>query len=69
MTPEQEKALDRVMAEEVTIDLTQFEAQPHEWLQRGRELGCRCHPGRAKFLALGVNLVGIKDGKPVLKKD
>ena len=69
MTPEQEKALDRVMSDETTIDLTQFEPQDHEWLQRGRELGCRCHPGRAKFLPQGVNLVGIKEGKPILKKD
>lgn len=57
------------MDNEVQIDLSAFEPQEHQWQQRGRALGCQCHVGRGVFLAQGINLVGVKDGKPVLKRD
>lgn len=50
------------------IDLDKLEKREHAWVQRGRFLGCHCHPHTGSMLPRGVNLTGVENGEPVFSK-
>jgi hypothetical protein len=69
MNTDDQEQLDKMMtASEATVDLSKLEKREHRWLQRGRFLGCHCHPGIGTRLPDEVNLVGVNGGEPVFSK-
>jgi hypothetical protein len=68
MTQDGVKAEDVIAASESYIDLSKLEKRQHDWVQRGRYLGCHCHPHTGVMLPQGTNLVNVKDGVPVFEK-
>lgn len=50
------------------IDLSKLERREHQWVQRGRFLGCHCHEQTGVRLPDDINLVGVKEGQPVFTK-
>lgn len=68
MTEDGVKAEDVMKASESYVDISKLEKRDHAWVQRGRFLGCHCHPGTGVQLPANVNLVNVKNGEPVFEK-